>query len=86
MRPVFLPVTCLLTLGACFDRDPVSPNQQAGPLGAVEIGAGEAVQIRSLLSITGAASLGGALRYGCELAVADYGNVHGRPVDLRRVG
>ena len=55
---------------------------EAGPLGSVEVGAGEAVQIRSLLSITGAASLGGALRNGVELAARDFGDVHGRAVEL----
>ena len=46
------------------------------------LGAGEAVQIRSLLSITGAASLGGALRNSVELAVRDFGDIHGRAVEL----
>ena len=74
-----LPVLAVLAMG-CGDDDSVGPDP--GPLGAVEIGAGEAVQIRSLLSITGAASLGGALRHGCELAVGDFGKVHGHDVDL----
>ena len=51
-------------------------------LGAVEIGAGEAVQIRSLLSHTGADSLGASLRYGVELAVRDYGDLHGHAIEL----
>ncbi len=46
------------------------------------LGTDEAVQIRSLLSITGAASLGGALRNGVELAVRDFGDIHGRAVEL----
>lgn len=80
IRISHLPLLAVLAMGCGGDDDSVGP--EPGPLGAVEIGADEAVQIRSLLSITGAASLGGALRYGCELAVADYGNVHGHPVDL----
>ena len=72
-----LAVAVLVSCGG--DDEPVGGEAGAD---AVEIGAGEAVQIRSLLSITGAASLGGALRFGCELAVADYGSVHGHPVDL----
>ncbi|MDE2814341.1 MAG: hypothetical protein OXM01_15025, partial [Gemmatimonadota bacterium] len=46
------------------------------------LGTDEAVQIRSLLSITGAASLGGALRNGVELAVRDFGAIHGRTADF----
>ena len=55
---------------------------KAGPLGAVEVDAGEAVQIRSLLSLTGASSLGESLRNGIELAVRDFGTIHGRAVEL----
>ena len=55
---------------------------EAGSLGSVAVGAGEAVQIRSLLSITGASSLGASLRNGIELAVRDFGAVHGRAVEL----
>ena len=51
-------------------------------LGAVEVGAGEAVQIRSLLSHTGAESLGASLRHGVELAVRDYGDLHGHAIEL----
>ena len=48
----------------------------------VTVGEGEAVQIRSLLSHTGAPSLGLASRYGVELAVRDFGSVHGHEVAL----
>ena len=75
------PVLAAALLASCGGEDePV--GSKAGPLGVVVVGAGEAVQVRSLLSITGAASLGGALRHGCELAVADYGDIHGHAVDL----
>ena len=75
------PVLGAALLASCGGEDePV--GSKPGPLGAVVVGAGEAVQVRTLLSITGAASLGGALRHGCELAVADYGDIHGHPVDL----
>ena len=50
--------------------------------GTVEIGAGEAVQIRSLLSLTGASSLGASLRNGIELAVRDYGDLRGHAIEL----
>ena len=54
----------------------------AHSLGVVRIGAGEAVQIRSLLSHTGADSLGASLRHGIELAVRDFGDLHGHAVEL----
>ena len=57
---------CILVLGSCSDRDPVSPRFEAGPLGAVEIGKDEKVQIRSLLSQTIVPSLGMASRYSIE--------------------
>ena len=50
--------------------------------GTVAIGVGEAVQIRSLLSHTGADSLGASLRHGVELAVRDYGDLHGHAIEL----
>ena len=48
----------------------------------VEIDEGEAVQIRSLLTHTIAASLGGPSRNAIELAVQDFGMIHGHAVEL----
>ena len=48
----------------------------------VEIDENEAVQIRSLLSLTGASSLGESLRNGIELAVQDFGMIHGHAVEI----
>ena len=48
----------------------------------VAIGEGEAVQIRSLLTHTIAASLGGPSRNAIELAVQDFGMIHGHAVEL----
>ena len=59
-----------------------APAFEAGPLGAVEIGAGEAIQIRSLFSHTNEPGLAVPLRYSLELAAEDYGDIHGREVDL----
>ena len=73
---------CILVLGSCSDRDPVSSRFEAGALGAVEIGKDEEVQIRSLLSQTIVPSLGMASRYSIELAVRDFGGIHGREIDL----
>ncbi len=75
-------LACVLILGSCSDRDPVSPDFEAGPLGAVEIGKGEAVQIRSLLSQTVVPFLGTASRYSIELAVRDFGSIQGHEIDL----
>ena len=54
-----------------------------GSLGTVEVPAGEAIQIRSLNTITGdVAYLGIPNQRGVELAVADFGPVNGFDVDL----
>ena len=51
-------------------------------LGAVEVNAGEAVQIRSLLTHTIAPSIGRSQRHGVELAVRDIGSIHGYAIEL----
>ena len=48
----------------------------------VTIGGGEAVHVRSLLTHTIAASLGDPSRNAVELAVADFGMIHGHGVEL----
>ena len=48
----------------------------------VEIDEGEAVQIRSLLTHTIAASLGVPSQHAIELAVQDFGMIHGHAVEL----
>ncbi len=54
-----------------------------GSLGTVTIAAGEAIQIRSLNAITGdVAFLGVPNQQGIEIAIADYGQVHGFDVDM----
>ena len=78
MKSAFCIVFSVLLATAAYS----SPQFEAGPLGAVEVGEGEAIHIRSLLSITGASSLGAALRYGIELAVRDFSDVHGHPIEL----
>ncbi len=55
----------------------------AGALGAVEVGSGEEIQIRSLNAISGdVAFLGVPGQRGAELAIAHYGPVAGRAVTL----
>ena len=77
-------IALLAGLAAACGGDESEPSGgfEAGPLGAVEVGEGEAVQVRSLLSITGAASLGQSLRYSFELAARDFGGVHGHEIGL----
>ena len=54
-----------------------------GSLGVVEVPADGAVQIRSLNTITGdIAYLGIPNQRGVELAIADFGPIHGFPVDM----
>lgn len=48
----------------------------------VAVGEGQAVHIRSMLTHSIAASLGDPARNAVELAVRDYGTVHGRNVEL----
>ena len=69
-----------LVAGCGGDDDP--REFEAGPLGAVEIGAGEAIQIRTILSHTVAPTFGQPLRYGVELALQHTGDIHGRQVEL----
>ena len=69
--------------GANTSRTPESDHLGGGSLGTVEVSPGEAVQIRSLNTITGdVAYLGIPNQRGVELAVADFGPVHGFDVDL----
>jgi branched-chain amino acid transport system substrate-binding protein len=50
--------------------------------GVVTIGEGEAVQIRTLLSHTVVPGLADASRYSIELAVQDFGAIHGHEIEL----
>jgi branched-chain amino acid transport system substrate-binding protein len=64
-----------LVAGCGEEEDP--RDFEAGPLGA-----GEAIQLRTMLSHTGAPTFGLPLRYGVELALQDTGDIHGREVEL----
>ena len=72
----------LATLMAACGGDDEPQGFEAGPLGAVEVSAGEAVHIRSLLSHSVAPGLAEGSRYGIELAVRDFGDNHGHDVVL----
>ena len=69
-------------LAACGGEDEPLGSVEAGPLGVVEVSAGEPVQIRSLLAHTVVPSVATWLRYSTELAVQDFGNIHGHEIEL----
>ena len=56
------------------------PDFEAGPLGAVEVAQGEAIQIRSMQVLTGLGDLGIPQQRGVAMAVADYGPIKGHAV------
>ena len=56
---------------------------EAGPLGAVEVGPGEAIQIRSVQTLSRNPGLGAPSQRGVALAIEDYGPVAGRAVSMR---
>lgn len=63
--------------------DPRGDALGDGSLGIVTVAAGESIQIRSLNAISGpVAFLGLPNQRAVELAIADYGDVHGFSVDL----
>ena len=66
---LFFLITCILPLGVYAKQ-------------LVEFDVGEAIHIRSLFSHTGAPSLGDTQRYAVELAVKDFGKIHGRDIML----
>ena len=85
MRRFHVPLLAGLLAGlaaGCGGGDGDPQDFEAGPLGAVEVGAGEAVQVRSLLSHTVVPGLAEASRRGIELAVDDFGDIRGYDVDL----
>ena len=53
-----------------------------GSLGVVEVGRGEAIQIRSILTLSGDANSGPTSEKAVRLAVGHYGTIHGFDVDL----
>ena len=82
------PAVAALLAAACGGNGetavaPAPDRSGDGSLGVVEVAEGDAIQIRSLNSITGdVAWLGIANQRGVELAIADFGPVHGFDVEL----
>lgn len=78
-------VVVLAAFSACSgdDSEGDSPTTDHGALGTVTVTASDAIQIRSLNSITGdVAYLGIPNQRGVELAVADFGQIHGFDVRI----
>ena len=69
-------------VASCGGGDEQPDRFEAGPLGAVEVAANEAVQIRSLLAHDGWEAAAEAGRDAIEIAIRDFGDIHGRRVDL----
>ena len=55
---------------------------EAGPLGAVEVAEGQAIQIRSMQVLSGIGDLGEPNQRSVAMAVADYGPIGGRDVSM----
>ncbi len=67
----------VLAAAACGE-----PDFEAGPLGAVRVAPGEAIQIRSMQVLTGLGDLGTPSQRGVALALADYGPIKGHDVSM----
>lgn len=70
---------CLLVLAG---SSCAAPDFEAGALGAVEVGPGEDIQIRSLAVLTGLGDLGVPSQRGVALALEDYGPIKGHRVSM----
>ena len=60
----------------------VGQGFEAGPLGAVAVPSGEAIQIRSSQALSVLGEIGGPNQRAVELALADYGPIKGRDVSM----
>ena len=76
-------LAAVATFSACGQGSGDPPSGEEDSLGTVTVAQGDAIQIRSLNSITGdAAYLGIPSQRAVELAIADFGAIHGFRVDL----
>ncbi len=74
-----LALALLIPLG-CDSTEPTTFTP--GPLGAVQLGPGDPIQFRALLSTSGAPGLALPIRRGMDLAVEDLDSVRGRAIRL----
>ena len=63
-----------------FTTAAFSGDFKSGPLGAVEIKHGQPIEIRVILSDTVVPSVSLAIRTAIEIAIKDFGSIHGRQV------
>ncbi|MCY3791935.1 MAG: branched-chain amino acid ABC transporter substrate-binding protein [Gemmatimonadetes bacterium] len=79
---VFHVVFLAALVAGCSEDEPL--GFETGPLGAVEVDAGAAVQVRSMLplALTGLQNISESIQKAIELAIEDYGPIHGRAVAL----
>lgn len=75
-------VVLLASLVAACGGDDETQDFEAGPLGAVEIGTGEAIHIRSMLPLGAEEEIGAPMRRSIEMAVRDFGDIRGHEVKL----
>ena len=68
-------------VSGCSEEEESEPPD-FGELGGVEVAEGEAVQIRSLLSHTGWKEVADSARNAIEIAVQDFGDIHGHEINL----
>ena len=83
-RTVWVACLCLLAVALLWAGAVSCGGQgfEAGPLGAVQVAPGEAIQIRSMHVLTGLGDLGAPSQRGVALALADYGPVKGHGVSM----
>ena len=70
-----LALACMVFATAAF-----SDGFKSGPLGAVEIKPGQPIEIRTLLSDTVVPNVSTLIRTAIEIAIKDFGSIHGRQV------
>lgn len=73
---------CALLVGACSSGGGGDGVLGDGSLGVVEVGPGEAIQIRAVLALSGDVGSGSTNEKMVRLAVGHYGPIHGFEVDL----
>ena len=75
--PLVLLPLLILALISC-----AAQGFEAGPLGAVQVAPGEAIQIRSMQVLTGIGDLGAPSQRGVAMALVDYGPIKGHDVSM----
>lgn len=82
--PMVVPAAVLAVsaLSVSCDGSTGPSSFEPGPLGTVTVLRGDAIEVRSLLAMTGAPSLGEPARRGIELAVRDVATIRGRSIEL----